>query len=205
MAVDYGTILALLLTLAIFSFLYKETLLFRFAEHMFLGVAIGHSMVTSYKYVVDNAWTPMLKGNIMIVPGFILGGLILLFLSERTKWISLWPIAFMTGAVLGLGVRAIASVNLAKQIIATFQPFTLQLAPSQLLNPILVLIGTCTALIYFTFTYEHKGSLGVVGRVGRIFLMLALGGYFGNTVMSRLSLLGGRLTFILQVLGLMPS
>ena len=107
MAFDIGTLVALLLTLAIFSYIYKETLIFRLAEHMFLGLATGHGMVTAYKYIVDNAWTPMLKGELTMIVGFIFGIMILFFLSKETEWISkeicgTWfPDAFI-GSILNL-------------------------------------------------------------------------------------------------------
>ena len=203
MAFDIGTLVALLLTLAIFSYIYKETLIFRLAEHMFLGLATGHGMVTAYKYIVDNAWAPMLQGELTMIVGFIFGIMLLLFLSKETEWISRWPLALMTGAVLGLGVKAIVSVSLVRQVSGTISPF-LTLTNATALDAILILIGTVSALAYFTFTYKHEGPLGYTSRLGRIFIMLALGGYFGSTTMSRLTLLSGRIVFILKSLRLIP-
>jgi len=205
MELDYGTILSIILTLAIFSYVYKETLLFRIAEHMFLGVSLGHGIVVAWKYTVDNAWTPMMNGNITMIVGFVFGVIMLLFLSKRAEWVSRWSVALMTGSIMGLGVRALISVNLVNQIIGTIKPLTLQADPFAMLNAIVILIATITSLAYFTFTFKHKGALGITTRVGRIFLMLALGGYFGQTVMSRLTLLSGRILYLLQAFGLMPS
>ena len=42
--------LAALLTLFIFSFLYKDNPLYKFAEHLFVGVSAGY-------YIVLNFWT----------------------------------------------------------------------------------------------------------------------------------------------------
>jgi hypothetical protein len=204
MALDFGTILALVLTLAIFSYIYKETVVFRLAEHIFLGLATGHGMVTAYKYIRDNAWTPMVNGEITMIMGFIFGILLLFFLKKETEWISRWPLALMTGAILGLGIRAIISVSIVRQLTGTIQPFTTTLTATSALDAILILIGTIASLAYFTYSYKHEGVLGYVSRGGRIFIMLALGGYFGNTTMSRLTLLSGRVVFILRSLGLIP-
>lgn len=202
---DYGALLALVLTLAIFSYIYKETVVFRFAEHLFLGLATAHRMVTAYKYLADNAWTPMVRGDFLMIGGFVFGILILFMLSKRTEWVSRWPLALMTGATVGLGVRALISVNLVRQISATFEPFALRLDALQTLDAVGVLIGTVTTLAYFIFTYKHQGVLKVSSRIGRIVLMLGLGGYFGNTTMSRLTLLSGRVVEILKTLGLVPA
>ena len=61
----------------------------------------------------------------------------------------------------------------------------------------LVLIGgTLTGLIYFYFSREHKGAFGGAAKIGIYFLMITFGASFGYTVMSRMSLLIGRLYFL---------
>lgn len=201
---EIGTIVAMLLTVAIFSYVYGETPLFRFAEHMFVGVATGHGMVVAYKYIVDNAVTPFINGNISTFIGLIFGVMMLFNVSKKTAWISRWSIGIMTGAILGLGVKALVSVNLVNQIVGTISPFVGKGIGLDTLNALLILIGTITSLMYFTFTYKNKG-LEYLSRIGRIFLMITLGGYFGNTTLSRLTLLSGRIVFLLKSLGLVPS
>jgi len=52
-------------------------------------------------------------------------------------------------------------------------------------------------LIYFFFSAEHKGALGGTAKLGIWFLMVAFGASFGYTVMARISLLIGRMQFLL--------
>jgi hypothetical protein len=61
----------------------------------------------------------------------------------------------------------------------------------------LLVIGVLVSLIYFFFSKEHKGALGVGAKVGVWFLMVSFGASFGYTVMSRMSLLIGRVYFVL--------
>ena len=63
---------------------------------------------------------------------------------------------------------------------------------------LLIMLGVVSVLCYFFFSAEHKGVLGGVSRVGIIFLMVAFGASFGYTVMSRISLLIGRVEFLLR-------
>ncbi len=63
---------------------------------------------------------------------------------------------------------------------------------------LLLLVGLATSLFYFYFSAEHRGVLGVVSRVGIWFLMVSFGASYGYTVMGRLSLLIGQLTFLMQ-------
>ena len=66
------------------------------------------------------------------------------------------------------------------------------------LNLFLVLVGVITVLVYFFFSVEHKGAVGHASRLGIWFLMVSFGASFGYTIMARLSLLIGRISFLLD-------
>jgi hypothetical protein len=61
---------------------------------------------------------------------------------------------------------------------------------------LIILVGVLSTLVYFYFSKEHKGLLGVSARVGIWFIMIAFGAHFGYTVMARVSLLIGQVNFI---------
>ncbi len=61
---------------------------------------------------------------------------------------------------------------------------------------IIIAGGTFTGLIYFFFSKEHKGAFGGAAKVGIWVIMVTFGASFGYTVMSRMSLLIGRMDFI---------
>ncbi len=63
---------------------------------------------------------------------------------------------------------------------------------------LVVLIGVASVLVYFFFSVEHTGVVGGVSKVGIYFLMVAFGASFGYTIMARLSLLIGRISFLLE-------
>jgi len=58
--------------------------------------------------------------------------------------------------------------------------------------------GLLTTLMFFFFSKEHKGALGGSARVGIYFLMISFGASYGYTVMARVSLLIGRVMFLLD-------
>jgi len=62
----------------------------------------------------------------------------------------------------------------------------------------IMFVGVLTTLVYFFFSKEHKGFLGKSARIGIIFIMVAFGASFGYTVMARISLLIGRMQFLLH-------
>jgi hypothetical protein len=61
-----------------------------------------------------------------------------------------------------------------------------------------VIIGVISTLIFFYFSKEHKGVLGGVARAGIWFIMISFGAHFGYTVMARISLLIGRVQFLID-------
>jgi hypothetical protein len=63
---------------------------------------------------------------------------------------------------------------------------------------IVIAAGTFTGLVYFFFSREHKGVFGGVAKVGIWTIMITFGASFGYTVMSRMSLLIGRMEFIFK-------
>jgi len=66
------------------------------------------------------------------------------------------------------------------------------------INAILLFIGVFTGLIYFFFSVEHKGFFyGTCSKIGIWFLMVSFGASFGYTIMGRISLLIGRMQFLL--------
>ncbi len=65
------------------------------------------------------------------------------------------------------------------------------------LTGLIMFMGVFCGLIYFFFSKEHTGFFGGAATVGIWFLMITFGASFGYTVMSRMSLLIGRIDFLL--------
>lgn len=63
---------------------------------------------------------------------------------------------------------------------------------------IIIVVGVLSTLIYFYFSKPHIGVLGVTAKVGIWFIMISFGAHFGFTVMGRVSLLIGRVQFLIE-------
>ena len=61
-----------------------------------------------------------------------------------------------------------------------------------------------SAGMYFLLINEHTGELKMPTRVRRLFIMIGLGAYFGNTVLFRFTMLTSRAQLFLHVLKLIP-
>lgn len=206
----FGIWLAAFLTLAVFSFLYRDNPVYKWAEHLFVGVsaamgvfaALEQSIVPSVREAL--AFPGMFKFITWIA--VFLGAMILFKLEvvatylPNFAFLSRYPIAFVTG--VGVGATLVNVVNgfLFPQSQATFLPlFNIHGADwLTLLNNWLIVLAVVFSLMYFFFSAQYKGKLGVVLRVGITFLMVAFGAMFGYTVMARLSLLIGRIYFLIH-------
>jgi hypothetical protein len=200
------------LTLFIFSFLYQDNPLFKLAEHLYVGVSVGYTIVKTYDTVLMHLiWKPIVDNHewTLLIPVFI-GLLMLARYVPRAAWLSRYAFAFIVGVGSGLAIPRTISSFILKQIEDTVRPlltlvpgeglsFTWNvLDPASSLNTIIILIGVSSVLFYFFFSVEHTGPGKAVARTGILFLMIAFGAAFGYTVMARMSLLIGRLTDLIE-------
>lgn len=179
------------LTLCIFSFLWRDNPLYKLAEHIFVGVSAGYYIALAWQETIKpNLVEEVAAGNYIRLGAAILGVLMFTRFVPSIAWMSRWPLAFVVGMYAGINVIAFASGDLIIQLQATMLDFVSG-GWAGVSNLVLV-VGLATSLLYFYFSKEHTGALGVVSRVGIFFLMISFGASFGYTVMSRMSLAIGR-------------
>ncbi|HJW14883.1 MAG TPA: hypothetical protein VJ776_09310 [Thermoanaerobaculia bacterium] len=190
------TWVAALLTLCVFSFLYRDNPLYRFAEHLFVGVSAGYLLAVQYQNVLrPNVIEKIGHGNLLPIIPLFLGILILGRMWERTSGIARWSLAFYVGIYSGIAVPSYLQAQIFAQLADAVKPF----APGWgAVNSGLVLLGFLSVLAYFYFSAPHTGIHGVGSRIGIWFLMVAFGASFGYTVMARVSLLIARVQFLLR-------
>ena len=191
--------LAAFLTLCIFSFLYRDNILYRFAEHLFVGVSAG--------YLVALTWHNQIRPN-LIVPLFIEGNLFYLIplafalcyfarFVPRLNYMIRLPIAFLLGWGSGVAIPAFFQRDILRQTQGTLLVRDAFTKWDSGLWAVVILVGVISTLLYFFFSRERKGIIKPFANLGIIFLMLGFGASFGYTVMARISLLIGRLQFLL--------
>lgn len=197
-----------LFTLAILSFLFRDNPIYKFAEHLFIGVAAGYFVGLEWHNVfLPNLWRPLTGAGespprlVLLIP-FVIGLLMYSRFVPRYGWLSRWSLAFMVGAYAGLAVIGAAQGDFVPQVEATMLSVVpragtplwdaANVSGPSAINNLVLLLGTFAALAYFFFSREHKGALGGFARLGIWFLMVSFGASYGFTVMARYSLLIGR-------------
>lgn len=198
------TTIGAILTLCVYSFLYKDNPFYKFAEHLVVGVSAGYYLVIYYfnfiqPRVVNPVFFLRYGGDPIRFAGFewwmaLIPGLLGLMLYTRffpkIGWIGRWPLGIYVGGYAGLGISPVMQARVFQQMEANALPLTS-------VTNVLLIVGLIGTLTYFFFSMRHRGVLGGLARIGIVFLMVGFGASFGYTVMSRISLLIGRVNFLL--------
>ena len=155
--------------------------------------------------------------ELMYLVPLILGLMLLWILSPKGGWISRWPTAFIIGVFCGLRLITFIHADFLSQIrngIAPLYVKTMQTAADgsaildaagspvmvfdfwESLQNVFLIVGVLSCLVYFFFSFEHKGIVGKTAKLGIWFMMITFGAAFGYTVMGRIALLAIRLEFL---------
>jgi len=132
-----------------------------------------------------------------------LGALLLLKGIRRIAWLGNLATSYLMGVGLGVSAGGALVGTVFTQTRATAEAQAV-ITP---LDPLILLFGTLLALVAFTFTATaRKGILGILSRLvqilagfGRIFVYLALGAAFAGAFVAGVSVLAGRLQFLIKV------
>ncbi len=216
-----GIIVAAGLTLVMYSFLYRDNPLFKIAENLYVGITLGYGAVMTWRQALrPEVFDPIFRApttavlyDALLHRSFpiLLGILLVTRLSRKYGWLSRYSYAIMIGWGSGMGIMLTTNTFILKQLETAVAPLQgsapLKAAAfslpwfSDVALPVLlaaaVMVGTVSVLWYFFFSLEHKRAGAGLSKLGILFLMVSFGASFGYTVMGRVSLLIGRVQFLL--------
>lgn len=194
------------LTLVVLSRIVGDNPLFRAAQYLFVGVALGYAFVVVYFQVLRPAViqvvvsrdNPLLVG-LRLAP-FVLGLLLLPRIAGRQSfsWLANIPLAllFGVGAALALGGAFVGT--LLPQLLDTARAPGAE--PLQVVGSVLLAFGVIVTLMYFYFTVPPTTGGGRIvaagAQIGRWLLMVAFGFFFAGALLTYITALNERLEFI---------
>jgi hypothetical protein len=195
-----GQWVAVFFTLCIFSFLYRDNVLYRLSESLFAGISFGYFVgLARLNTLEPNLFQPLFSDfstNWPLVVPFALGLILYLRYIPKVAWVSNWALAIYIGYYIGVNLIQRLHGEVLPQTKGTMLP--LNVGFGQLVGNLVVIAGVLTVLVYFFFSSPHRGPLKPAARIGIYYLMISFGASFGYTVMGRVSLLIGRLTFVVN-------
>ncbi len=200
MSKDLWVWIGAILTIGVYSFLFKDNPFYRVLESLFVAILAGHSVVVSW----FNFMKPTLVGRIaegheywLVIPLF-LAALMYFRYSRKYAWLARYPMAFG----MGIGAAYVLTKNLRpmflQQARATMLPLWVTGNFAGTLNNWVIVVGVTSVLVYFFFTVRRTGTMNLLGRLGRVYLMIAFGALFGDTVLGRVSVTLTRFQFLLN-------
>lgn len=205
-------LVSFLLTLMVFSYLWKDNALFRVAVYLFVGVSAGYvGAVACRQVLLPRLILPLLNGDILAVFPLLLGLALLGKLSQRTAALGNPSLALMVGVGAAVAVGGAVLGTLIPQVQATIDNFDLERTRSvseQILDASTFLIGTVTTLVYFHYGArpgphgpQRSRLVAVLGWVGQVFVAITFGVIFAGVYAAALTALIERLGSLRLFLG----
>jgi hypothetical protein len=196
-------------TLGIYSILYKENKVFRFFEHLYLGLAAGYAIGAIWNDVLKTLWLePMLKDTPSLIALLPLGSLFYFIYSKKNGWMARLVFGVFIGFAAGQQFQGFVGSYWPKIQSAATKTLWVTENPnpayfwgpiSTTINNVLFLAILTSVMTYFFFSFEQKSAaVRKFSKFGRYAMMVAFGAMFGNTIMARMALLIGRIFFLIH-------
>ena len=184
-----GIMVAAALTIALYSFLYKDNPIFKMAEHFYVGTATAYLFIVTWYNVIlpdvlfvvrdlpkEASFWPMIGKALSAIVPTILGLLVYSRLIPKIAWVSRITFATLIGFGAGFAIPNYINSHILKQAEPTM--VALYGANGMQWGTLLIFIGVISTLVYFFFSVEHKGPVGWTAKLGIWFLMVSFGCFF---------------------------
>jgi len=209
-----GLALGFLLTILVFSYLLGDNPFFRLAVHIFIGVSAAYVALVTINNVLVPRWiVPIVDGSrgerLLSILLFIPILSLFLKVTPFRKWGN-WSVAILVGIGAAAAVGGSITGTLFPQILGTINsvdPSTFAVAGNnwiEIINGIIVVLGTLTTLIYFHFgtqdipgrTDKRLPIIETISQVGKVFISITFGALYAGVFLTALAALVERLSFL---------
>ncbi len=201
-------LIAVGLTLLVFSRLLGDNPAFRAVQYLFVGASLGYAFVVVYHQVLRPGALALISSGsnptllvLRLIP-WLLGLLLLTRLTRRqaVSWLANIPLALLFGVGIALAAGGALAGTIVPQLLDTARPPGAD--PLQALGAAMLVIGVVLTLGSFYFTAPRAGTggrlLAVSTRAGRWLLMVAFGFFLAGVLLTYLTALNARFEFIIN-------
>jgi hypothetical protein len=206
-----GLVLGMGLTLLILTYLLLgDNPLYRLTLHLFIGALVGYSFgVVARDIFFIKVLGPLVNQEYIVVFPLILGILLLIKGFPKHAYIGNFSVAYLVGVGTAVALSGALLGTLAPQVGATVRALSLESPDlSRLTDGLLIVVGTVCTLMAFNFAAPKQGGLagtwarvvGALAWVGRVFLIFAFAVAFAGALTTSLSILIGRIQYIMTPL-----
>ncbi len=202
MSADPKIWLGAIMSLGIYSYLYRENPFFRTCEHAYMGLALAHLAVMGWTNVRDVGLKKLGDGQLVVLIPLVLGMLLFTRWSPKYGWLSRYSLAYFVGVAAAVTITGVLDAGIISQVRGAMKPVNS-------LDSFIALFCNVTAISVFFFIVGSSKEVGPVlgskpvrtamgwaANAGRVVMMISFGAVFGTTVMARLGLFVPRLKFL---------
>ena len=216
-------LVSFILTLMVFSYVLGDLpfigVLYRVAVYIFVGMAAAFTLVVSYEGLIlpylqdiqntETSWTALgNSADIYIFFTALLFGLLLLLKPVRSlAWLtnSVYAVVIVVGAAVAV-VGALGGTLFPLLHHTASIPANLVADFGALLDALIIFVGVMTALFYFHYQVRAAGAAGGgqsrlargFRHAGKVFIVTALGAIYASTLLTSLTILSERISFLFQ-------
>ena len=210
-----GLVAGAIVTLLIFSYLLKDSVLYRWALALLVGSATGYVLGTAVDFVLRRWIRPALQSpdsttQVGYIVPLLLGALLLLKgfpprrLMGRIATIGNLSLGFLVGVGAAVAVSGALTGTLIPQVLATGAAVTFENGIMGLIQGLVLALGTSVTLLVFTVRRPAQADASIWGRfwrtLGHFFLAVALGVAFAGAITSGLTALVQRVMQIIELI-----
>jgi len=216
-------LVSFVLTLMVFSYVLGDLpligVLYRTAIYIFVGMTAAFTLIVSYEGLIlpylqdiqntETSWTTLgYQADIYIFFTALLFGVLLLLKPIRA-------FTWLTNSAFAVVIVVGASVALAGALTGTLFPLLHETVTipenltadfGALVDRLTVFIGTMTGLFYFHYQARANSEFGeeqsrltrAFRHTGKVFIVTALGAIYASAILTSLTILGERISFLFQ-------
>lgn len=224
MGTVFWSVIGFLLTVMVLSYLIRDSLFFRLAAYLLIGLTAGYLVVLLVNRVLlpqliwpmgEASWSQRLW---LLIP-VILALLLLVGQVPRLALLSRIPLAYLAGLTAAIAIGGAVFGTLVPQgqaVLDAFDPYRiyadLQLVWVRILDAGVMLLGVVGTLSYFHFGRPLKREnrkageqrprvLQVLSKIGEVFLGITLGTVFAGVFSTALLALIDRIAVMGELIG----
>lgn len=202
MTEEISTIVGLVLTLLVFSYLLADTLLYRLAVAIFVGVSAAFTAIVTYESVIRPALTATGTELIIAIVAAALVGVLMLKPFRQLNGLTNLALAFFIGVGVAVAVVGALTGTLIPLVVDTASRETADITPAEIIETVLIAIGVVTTMLYFQYggrrladgSRDRSQVNRLFAGIGEIFIVVTLGALYASAILTSLTILTGQLS-----------
>jgi len=204
MALDIGAslldVVMVLLTLSALSYLWKISDFFLVGCNIAVGFDIANRFFQIMPTIYSRTVQPLLNGQWILIVPLLIGLITYPATFRRFNWLGRYASSMIIGAGTAVMLTGVIQGMLFGPIETTLNRFFQAKDAFLSFSGILTLLGTFCVIGYFIYTRPSNRPLGMITKIGRLFLFWGIGTQIAATLAKVIATVLGALLPLIDIL-----